>query len=41
MKEDTLSSTPMAHRSSLYAITEHLGEGKTDLFTVKNVIVEK
>ena len=29
MKEDTLSSGPMAHGSSLYVIVEHVGEQKT------------
>ena len=30
MKEDTLSSTPMAQRSSLYVIAERLGEERWD-----------
>lgn len=34
MKEDTLSSTPMAQRSSLYGIAGHLGVEKADYLVI-------
>ena len=39
MKEDTLSSAPMAHRSSLHMIAGHLDEGI--LFTWRNTMKGK